>query len=161
MHPSGFMLSSMDVHRIAEEVAELYRGIYLHLYQRVDPRLWRPSQESLLVLQHLSATGPLTVMEAARHFDRSQAAMSELVARLIRRGLLASMADERDRRRHLVWLTDEGQEVLGRLTQVLSPELLTQALEHMSPDDRESLIHGMRALLAAAANNARKRGPET
>jgi len=110
-----------------------------------------------MVLQHLAATGPLTVTEAARHFDRSQAAVSELVARLVRRGLLARLADERDRRRHLVWLTDAGHAMLRSMTQVLSPQLVVKALGRMAPAEREKLIYGMQALLGAAEANARER----
>ena len=98
MHFRALILSGMEPKGAAREVAELYQECYLRLYQRLDPRAWRASQEALMMLQHLATTGPLTVTEAARHFDRSQASVSELVARLIRRGLLARMADERDRR---------------------------------------------------------------
>ncbi len=143
------MLWSMDIGKAADSFAELFSQLYLRLYQRMDPRVWRPSQEALLVLHHLATTGPLTVKEAARHFDRSQAATSELIARLINRGLLAKMADERDRRRHMVWLTDEGHELLRRTTQVLSPDLLESALGHLAPKDREQLIRSLRSLLEA------------
>jgi DNA-binding MarR family transcriptional regulator len=147
----------MDVSDVAREVAELYQECYLRLYERRDPRAWRVSQETLMVLQHLAAAGPLTVTEAARHFDRSQAAVSELVARLVRRGLLARMADERDRRRHLVWLTREGHELLRRTFQVLSPELLAAALARMDGADRQRLLRGLRALREAADLAARER----
>lgn len=146
----------MNVDDAAAEFAELFSELYLRLYQRMDPRVWRPSQEALLVLHHLASTGPLTITEAARHLDRSQAATSELIARLIRRGLLARMADERDRRRHLVWLTDEGHDLLRRTTQVLSPELLKTALDRLSPEDRSQLIQHLRSLQAATDESPQK-----
>ncbi len=46
-------------------------------------------------------TAPTMVTEADRHIDRSRAAMSELIVRLVEHGLLAWMPDERDRRRTL------------------------------------------------------------
>jgi DNA-binding MarR family transcriptional regulator len=95
------------------------------------------------------------VTEAARHFDRSQAAMSELIARLEARGLLTRITDDRDRRRHLVWLTDHGHEALRRLTQVLSLDHLESALERMSGHDRQALIDLMTELLRAADDDAR------
>jgi DNA-binding MarR family transcriptional regulator len=139
----------MDASTAATSFSRLFGSLYLRLYQRMDPRVWRPSQEAVLVLQHLAGTGPLTVTEAARHFDRSQAAMSELVARLIRRGLLATMTDERDRRRHLVWLTDEGHDMVRRMSQVLSPEVLEAAFHYMAPQDRAQLILSLQRLLEA------------
>lgn len=149
MQSSSPILNWMDASTAATSFSRLFGSLYLRLYQRMDPRVWRPSQEAVLVLQHLAGTGPLTVTEAARHFDRSQAAMSELVARLIRRGLLATMTDERDRRRHLVWLTDEGHDMVRRMSQVLSPELLEAAFERMAPQHRAQLIENLRRLLEA------------
>lgn len=160
MHFRRPILCLMDAERAAWEFAELYRELYLRLYQRIDPRAWRPSQEALLVLQHLASTGPLTVSEAARHFDRSQASVSELVARLIRRGLLARMTDERDRRRHLVWLTDAGHALLREQIQVLAPQLLAAALSRMDRDERDRLIEGMRVLLTACEVNKPERREE-
>jgi DNA-binding MarR family transcriptional regulator len=151
------MLPCVDPEAAAREVAELYQECYLRLYQRVDPRAWRASEEAAMMLRHLAATGPLTVTEAARHFDRSQASVSELVARLIRRGLLARMVDERDRRRHLVWLTDSGHRFLRSTTQVLSHELLAAALARTTATDRERLIAGLRALREASDLEARER----
>ena len=137
----------MDTGRAADAFAELFSELYLRLYHRTDHRAWRPSQEALLVLHHLASTGPVTISEAARHFNRSQSAVSELIARLIQRGLLARMADERDRRRHLVWLTDQGLDLLRTTHRVLSPELLEAALARLQPEERDQLIRILRKLL--------------
>src|SRR5262245_49844303 len=96
--------------RIAEEIARIWPAIYLPLHARTEPRSrqYRPTPESLGVLTHLAAAGPLTVTEAARHMRRAQSVMSDIVTRLERRGLLERMRDERDRRRVLVWLTPRG-----------------------------------------------------
>lgn len=99
------------------------------------------------MLQHLRDSGPLTVGEAALHFDRSQASISERFERLLEAGLVLRLVDERDRRRHLVWLTPAGEELLHRETRVLSPELLERALEQLRPVRREELLRGMRALI--------------
>src|SRR6266545_526020 len=92
---------------VAREVSALWPAIYLPLHTRTEPRArrYRPTPESLGVLTHLAASGPLTVTEAARHMRRAQSVMSDIVTRLERRGLLERMRDERDRRRVLVWLT--------------------------------------------------------
>jgi DNA-binding MarR family transcriptional regulator len=147
----------MDIETQAEEVAELYRGLYQYLYRRRDPQAYRPSGETLAVLHHLAATGPLTIAEAASHFDRSQAATSELIARLMRRGLLDRWPDERDRRRHLVWLTEEGRVVLRDETQVLSHRLLGAVLRRLDENERSQIVAGMRALFEAAKAYAQER----
>ncbi len=147
----------MKTDEATEALGRLFPEIYHSLYQRVDPRAWRPSTEALATLRHLSETGPLTVSEAADHFDRSQAAMSERIDRLMDRGLLTRFVDQRDRRRHLVWLTDEGLELMKRASQVLSPSLCRSALDAMTEEDRAALVRGMQALVAAATSPERKR----
>ena len=106
-----------------------------------------PSPETMALLEHLSRSGPLTVMEAARHFSRSQSAMSEILARAERRGLVEKYPDERDRRRHLAWLTPDGIDTLNRLTKVLSEERLERALETLDEGDRTRLIGALREFL--------------
>ncbi len=134
---------------------DLYAEAYRHLHRRRDPRQRRPSGETLALLQHLRDTGPLTVTEAARHFDRSQSAMSERIERLLRRGLLDRVRDERDRRRHFIWLTAAAEELLRDERDVLSRKLLLRAARRMGSADRAALLRGMRALIAAAGADAR------
>src|SRR5262245_57557373 len=99
----GTMASAID--RAATAVAELFPAIYLSLHRRRPKGAYRPTPEAMAVLLHLEAAGPLTVTEAARHMRRSQSTMSAILDRLERRGVIQRMADRRDRRRMLVWLT--------------------------------------------------------
>ncbi len=137
----------MDAELAAEQFAGMFPRVYRRFHRRIGPAEYRLTSESLAVVQHLADAGPLTVTEAARHMDRSQAAMSEMIARLVARGLLARMPDERDRRRTLVWLTPAGRDGLASARSVLSPDLLTGALSQMPPADRRRLIDSVRVLL--------------
>ena len=93
----------MELRDEAERFGELFAAVF-HRYHRHDPvDGWLPSTETLALMEHLAGTGPLTVREAGQHFGRSQAATSELFARLERRGLIERRADERDRRRTLIY----------------------------------------------------------
>lgn len=150
----------MDGTETATVFAELYPEVYRRMYRRRDPRKPRPSGEALAMLQHLRDSGPLTVTEAARHFDRSQAAISERVERMIGRGLLARIEDERDRRRHFLWLTRKGEDLLRAESQVLSTDLVRRATARMDAADRVALIRGMRALLDASREDARQEREE-
>lgn len=128
---------------------ELYPAVYRALCRRWSAGEYRPSPEATAILEHLAGSGPLTVSEAAQHFDRSQAATSELLDRLEGRELISRMVDERDARRHLVWLTKTGLEVCERLKQVLDGDRLAAAFEVMETEEQRALLDGMRALLAA------------
>ena len=140
---------------MAEAVASAYSKLYLYFYRRRDPRSYRPSPETMAVMEHLAATGPLTISETALHFDRSQSTVSELIERLVRRGLLQRISDERDRRRTLVWLSQKGREMLETERHVLNTTQVARALTLLTPTQREHLTTGLSALIEAAECAAR------
>ena len=137
----------MDAHTAASTFAGLFPSLYQRFHRRVDHREYQLTDQSLAVMRHLADTGPLTISEAARHMDRSQSAMSEILGRLVTRGLLARMPDERDRRRILVWLTQQGRETLKQASAVLAVDLLEQAMKGISAEQRERLILDLKDLL--------------
>jgi DNA-binding MarR family transcriptional regulator len=144
----------------ASAFCELFPAVYLAFCRRHDERSksarLTPQQDA--VLQHLAFSGPLTVGEMSRHFARAQSVVSEIVDGLENKGLLERMRDARDRRRTLVWLTDEAQEVLQRRNEVLDPTRVGRAMESLAPERREILIDGLRALVRAAETDTRANG---
>ncbi len=147
----------IDATTAATEIGRLYPAVYrrFHVSRRpvggsdLTPRM-------LGVLHHLSASGPLTVGELATHLGLSKATATELVTRVEERGLVDRMRDERDRRRVYVWLTEHGRQRAASHARVLADDELLAAVGRMRPSDRESLINGLRALLAAADAKERK-----
>src|SRR5215471_4373693 len=135
----------------AAAFAELFPAVYLRFHRR-DPKGDALPTASRAVLQHLSTAGPLTVGEMARHLDRAQSVVSEVVDHLVRDGLLERMPDARDRRRALVWLTEQALTYLDRDRDVLSRELLARAMARMTPAARAALLRGMHALVRADAD---------
>ncbi|UXI67916.1 MarR family winged helix-turn-helix transcriptional regulator [Tahibacter amnicola] len=139
-----------NVSSLVDDIARLYPAVYERLHARWDKNDPRPSPESLAVMQHLWASGPLTMGEAARHFDRALSAISELTDRLEARGWIARSVDSRDRRRILIWLTDAGIALLQRTREVLSREALSAALQRMDEHQRQQLLQGLSALVEAS-----------
>jgi DNA-binding MarR family transcriptional regulator len=123
----------------AAHYAELFPAIYLAFHRR-DGKRRELSGAARGVLLHLAAAGPLTVTECARHLDRAQSVVSEMVDQLERHGLLSRMRDSHDRRRTLVWLTDEGRARLLEEQEVLSQPALLRALTRMTREEREQLL---------------------
>jgi DNA-binding MarR family transcriptional regulator len=140
----------MNATESARQFAALYPALYRLLHSRWHKSEPRPSAEALAVMTHLHLSGPLTITEAAAHFDRAQSAMSELVDRAHAAGWVARVPDGRDRRRTLVWLTDAGLDILERSRRVLDAQQLERCLEQLTPQERANLIEGMRALVRAA-----------
>ena len=135
---------------LAARIVNAYSAVYAVLHARWHKDEKRPTPETLAVLDHLERSGPITIGEAARHFDRAPSAISELVDRIEANGWVARVADGRDRRRTLVWLTDAGIALLERAHEALDAGALAEALARMTPDDRVRLAVGLDALVAAA-----------
>ncbi|MEM7201700.1 MAG: MarR family transcriptional regulator [Planctomycetota bacterium] len=139
----------MEPEPAAEQFVELFHDVFLRFHDRRPASDRGLSLEAVGVLEHLARTGPLTVTEAAQHFGRSQAATSEIVARLEGRGLLMRFSDERDRRRHLVWLTEAGLAAWRHAQRVLDASLLAEAFATLSDRQRQDCLRALGRLLQA------------
>src|SRR5262249_22183760 len=84
------------------------------------------------------------------HLCRAQSVVSEIVSHLERQGMLERESDPADRRRTLIWLTPAGHAALHRQREVLSADLLTDALSRMHPDQADALLGALRALVQSA-----------
>jgi DNA-binding MarR family transcriptional regulator len=138
----------------ARRVARLFPEVFrrYHWAQRVRGADLPITPRALEVLQHLSASGPLTVGEQAEHLGLRRNSVSELLQRLEAKGLVARVHDERDARRVLVWLTDAGRDVVSRVGQVLAPDLLADVMATLSPVDRATVVRGFELLAQAGAD---------
>lgn len=133
----------------ADAFCEAFPAAFLAFHRR-DGRRGELTNASRAVLQHLAQTGPVSIGEAARHLDRAQSVVSEIVAQLEGHGLLEREADPDNRRRTLVWLTRAGMERLRADADVLDRELVTRAMDTLDEDTRRGLLDGLNALLAAS-----------
>ena len=139
----------------ARRVARLFPEVYrrYHWAQRVRGADLPVTRRALEVLQHLAASGPLTVGEQAEHMGLRRNSASELLQRLEAKGLVARIRDERDERRVLVWLTDAGRDVVSRVGQVLAPDLIAETMETLSPAERAIVVRGFELLAAAETSS--------
>ncbi len=130
----------MDQSDFASRFESLYRETYLRAVRRITDKRARLSPETSGLLMHLTATGPVTLTELSRHTNRAQSTMSEMVAGLTRKGLLEVDPDPDDGRRHLIWLSAEGQTALTEALNVLDPAMLARGAEGLSAEERETFI---------------------
>jgi DNA-binding MarR family transcriptional regulator len=140
---------------LAATFTELYSAIYLRFHRR-QARTDRVTSQQWAVLTHLAMSGPLTIGECAQHLERAQSVVSEIVDGLEARGLLERMRDQRDKRRVLVWLSDEAHDLIARERQVLDHARLSRVAARLSPAEKKSLLDGMRALVRAADEKKEK-----
>jgi DNA-binding MarR family transcriptional regulator len=156
--------AELTAEEAARRVARLFPEVFrrYHWAQRVPGADLPVTRRSLEVLQHLSASGPLTVGEQAEHLGLRRNSVSELLQRLEAKGLVARIRDERDERRVLVWLTDAGRDVVSRVGQILAPDLIADVMATLSPADRATVVRGFELLAKAGADLSQSPGaPET
>ena len=142
---------TIDPAAAARAYADLFPAVYMR-FHRHDGVRRALSGASRAVLLHLAQTGPLTVGECARHLSRARSVVSEIIDQLESNQLLARVRDEADRRRTLVWLSDQGRARLVEEQEVLSMNALERAMAEMKPRDRTKLVEGTRALVEAAGS---------
>lgn len=140
----------MTSEEAAKEFGALFPAAYLRLHRRDAAGAPQVSGATRGVMLHLANTGPLTIGELAKHLQRAQSVISEIVDHLERDELLERLRDPRDRRRVLVWLSEAGLEALEREREVLQRELVAEAMAAMTSAERTALMNGMRALVRAA-----------
>jgi DNA-binding MarR family transcriptional regulator len=132
----------------AAEFEDLFRATYRVAVRRVRDKRERLSPETVALLDHLAAAGPLTAGELARHVDRAPSTLSEMVEHLVGKALLARDRDPTDARRSLIWLTDAGQAALIEARNVLDLDVLARAAAELTPEQRQALIDHFRAFVA-------------
>ena len=103
----------------------------------------------LFVLREIEKGGTLTVSELASRTATAQSSVSEVVARLVGRGLVARARAAGDRRRAELTLTATGQALLATAPRAIQ-ERLVAAFRALPPDRQRRLAQDMSAWVAAA-----------
>jgi DNA-binding MarR family transcriptional regulator len=134
--------------RAAEAFTRLFPELYLRFHRR-SARRDQLGPQAFATLSHLAWAGPLTVSELGRHLGRAQSVASEIIDGLTRRDFVERQQDGRDRRKTLVWLTDQGQAYLARERQVLDGELVAKAFSKLKPSGAEALVEALKVLTDA------------
>lgn len=124
----------------AREFEDLFRATYSRAVRRIRDKRDRLTPETVALLDHMAAGGPMTAGELARHIDRAPSTLSEMLAPIEAKGLIARDKDPADARRSLIWLTDAGQVGLAEARNVLDADILSAAAGRMSPQDRADLL---------------------
>jgi DNA-binding MarR family transcriptional regulator len=120
----------------------------LHQSARTVERGTGITNAQLFVLQQLGDAHALSINELAERALTRQNAVSTVVERLVRQGLVRRARAADDARRVVVTLTAAGRELLERAPEPPTTRLLT-ALAEMPAATLPSLARGLRALVHA------------
>jgi DNA-binding MarR family transcriptional regulator len=121
-------------------VIEDFNAIFIRL-----PSVRRFNFSTLSVLHTLSRKGALRLTDLTAIEQLSQPALTSLVAKLARDGLVDRRPDPRDGRAVLLSLTRQGQEIV-RARHADRMTRLSRLVSRMNDQDREALAGSVRAL---------------
>lgn len=107
----------------------------------------------LFVLRQLAEDEPRSIGELARRTSTTPSTVSEVVSRLVGRGLAARRPSATDRRVAAVSLTESGARVVAAARQPMA-ERFVAAFHSLDPDDRAALAGALGRWTAAAGLDA-------
>ena len=107
------------------------------------------SAAQLFVLREISKADTLTVTELARRTATTQSSVSEVVARLLERGLLTRRRSTEDRRRADLTLSESGRRLLAQGPETIQERLLS-AFNRLPAQTRHAAVDGLKAWLDEA-----------
>jgi DNA-binding MarR family transcriptional regulator len=145
----------------ALRVMGLYPRIFFACHTRHvrDPQNGRLlSRHQASVLDHLDEVDPITLNGLARHMGVTSGTMSLTIDRLERKGYVVRLRDVADRRRVHVRLTSAGVRV-REASSVLDPPLVEAMVARLTDEERDTALHGLGLLAAAAQKQMEERAP--
>jgi DNA-binding MarR family transcriptional regulator len=116
---------------------------------RALPESGGVSGAQLFVLRQIANAPGASVRELAERTLTGQSTVSEVVSRLVDRGLVERGTSARDARQTVLTLTTKGRRATAR-SETTAQERLAAALDTLPADERETLAWGFERWLAAA-----------
>ena len=107
------------------------------------------SMAQLFVLRQLALEPGQSLKELAARARTTQSSVSEVAARLVKRGFVARRAATSDRRRAELTITPRGRALLARAPETIQERLL-EGLRRLNDTERHTLARNMEAWLRAA-----------
>ena len=143
--------NSLDSERLATRTMDGLRRIVhaLRVATRTSQRTVGLSSAQLFVMRQLRAASDQSLVELARRTRTTPSSVSEVVARLVRRGLVARAASERDRRRAVLTLTAAGAALVEQAPETIQDRLLA-GFGKLDPVAQRHLADALEAWLEAS-----------
>jgi DNA-binding MarR family transcriptional regulator len=136
-----------DVSRAINALRRMVRG--LRTSADSAERELRVSAAQLFVLSELSQVPDQSVKDLAARTMTTHSTVSEVVAQLIAKGLVARTADASDGRRALLRLTRQGGSLLKKSPRAIQEDLI-EGFGTLRPSVRRSLATGLEKWLTAS-----------
>jgi MarR family transcriptional regulator, lower aerobic nicotinate degradation pathway regulator len=138
---------SQDARRAMDSLRRLVHA--LRSATRASEKSVGLSAAQHFVLRQLESSSGVSPSELASCAHTSASSISEVIARLVARGLVSRVASISDRRRVELRLTAAGADLLASAPQTVQERLLA-GLERLSSTDRLALVNGLESWITAS-----------
>ena len=124
----------------------------IRIVTRASERAFGLSTSQLFVLRQLSARSGQSLSDLAARTRTTQSSISEVVARLVRNGLVSRAPSSIDRRRAVLSLTPAGDAILANAPETIQEQLL-RGFESLDHGTRQSLADNLESWLTVSGLN--------
>ncbi|MFJ7646971.1 MarR family winged helix-turn-helix transcriptional regulator [Lysinibacillus sp. NPDC097279] len=125
-----------------QEINHYFTNIFYHLHTTHEDVI---SHQSVRILQMIQKEDEVTVRDIAALLNISQNTASEHIKKLERHGWVEKIRATDDQRKVKLFLTDKGQLVLKKNTE-LDDNKLKQALNLLSEEEQKTILEAFRLL---------------
>ncbi len=125
-----------------QEINHYFTNIFYHLHTTHEDVI---SHQSVRILQMIQKEDEVTVRDIAALLNISQNTASEHIKKLERHGWVEKIRSTDDQRKVKLFLTDKGQLVLKKNTE-LDDNKLKQALNLLSEEEQKTILEAFRLL---------------
>lgn len=126
----------------SEKMNDYWTDIYYHLHYPHNEKI---THQVIRILQHVQKQENVGIKEIASHLGISQNTASDHIKRIIKKGFLLKRRDPNDERKVILFLTDEGKDVVHRNTS-LDEEKLNTIFLALSDEEKEMLLKSFKLL---------------
>ena len=141
----------IEAARVMDSLRRVVHAI--RIATRASERTFGLSTAQLFVLRQLSGTSGQSLSDLATRTRTTQSSISEVVARLVRNGLVSRMPSSVDRRRAVICLTAAGEAILANAPETIQEQLL-RGVESLDQETRRSLADNFESWLVASGLEA-------
>ncbi len=142
------MIPKSDIETLLECYLRIYSACHVPSPAR-GKKSSSVSSNQAVVLDNLSLTRGVTVLNLASHMGVAPSTMSLTLDRLERGAFIKRIKDREDGRRTYVFLTPDGDRI-KRGQKILEPERIAALLGNLTINKRKQAIAGLRNLMEAA-----------
>lgn len=125
-----------------KKINDYWTDIYYHLHYPHNEKI---THQVIRILQHVQKQENVGIKEIASHLSISQNTASDHIKRIIKKGFLLKKRDPNDERKVILFLTEEGKDVVHRNTS-LDEEKLDTIFLALSDEEKEMILNSFELL---------------